>query len=403
MLKRLMVTAGLGALIAAAHLAPVRAQHVGPQNESYRSTARFARDAGPIPFELFRGTRIFFQGTVNGQPAMMMLDSGASSSVLNRSFAQRIGAREGQAIQARGAGGTEEGSIAPGVTLEAGSLTVSGASVLVLDLDGIARQIGHPIDVILGMETFRAGIVDIDFPQHRISFMPAQGFTPPAGAIAVPVTEADGGRTIPVSVNGAPPVAADLDIGNGSALILSRSYWTSNPAIAGLPFASATAGGVGGRVPKRLVTLPSVSVGGHTFQAVPALLNEGANDLPETGANIGIDLLQRFRMLFHYGRSTLYLVPNPAAIAEPLPKNRLGLRLELAGDRLRVAEVIAGSPGAEAGWRAGDEVISVNGTLVDPRFYYRDDVRFSTMPAGTRVELVRADGTSLPVTLRDFY
>ena len=148
---------------------------------------------------------------------------------------------------------------------------------------------------------------------------------------------------------------------------------------------------------------PSVSVGGHTFRAVPAALNEGAGDLPVTGANIGIDLLQRFRLTFHYGRSTLFLVPDPVSAARPFQKNRHGLRLELAGDRLRVGEVIPGSPGAAAGLRVGDEITAVNGIRVDPRFYERPDSRFGAMPAGTRIVLARADGRDFPITLRDFY
>ena len=374
-----------------------------PSAQAQREAATYASQADAIPFELFRGTRIFFEGRINGQSAWMMLDSGASSTVLNRGFAERIGIRQGRAITARGIGGTEQGSVAEGVSIEVGPLHIGGTNLLVLDLGPTERQIGRPIDVILGMEAFRAGILDIDFPGRRIRFAPSAGFAPPPDAIAVPISQAQGRRTIPVSVNGGPPFPADLDIGHGGALMLSRDYVQRNPDIATLPFAPTTAGGVGGRVPKHLVSLPTVSIAGHTFRGVSTTLSLGADDIPVTGGNIGIDLLQRFRLIFHYGRGTLFLVPNAAALAEPMPKNRLGLRLVLAEDRLRVDEVIPGSPGAEAGWRAGDEIVTVNGTPVDGRFWYRDDSRFTTMPAGTLLDLVRADGTRQPVTLRDFY
>ena len=332
----------------------------------------------------------------------MMLDSGASSTVINMSFARRIGLGEGRAVPIRGVGGNQPGAIASGVTVQAGSLTVADATVLMLDLDGIAGHIGRPIDVVLGMEAFRSGIVDIDFPGRRINFRPADAYTPPAGAVAVPVDMADRRHTIPISVNGGPPMRADIDLGNGSALMLARSAWEGS-AIANLRHAEASAGGVGGMVPTRLATIPTVSVAGHTFEAVPATLNMRAEALPESGANIGIDLLQRFRLLFDYGRHTLYMLADPSALAQPIAKNRLGVRLELRSDRLRVGEVVAGSPAAEAGLRVGDEVIAVNGTRVDSRYYFRDDVQFSRMPVGTRVELTRADGTTVPVTLRDFY
>lgn len=368
-----------------------------------RPAITFAAQTDAIPFELFRGTRIFLDGTINGHPASMMLDSGASSLVLGEAFAARIGAGEGRATTSRGIGGEVAARRVSNISVQVGPLGISRAVAVVLDLGQIERGVGRPIDAILGMEAFRAGIVDVDFQARTIRFTPASGFSPPAGAIAVPIREQHGRRTIPVAVGGGPPIQADLDLGHGGSLLLSRDYWQRDAAIAALPSVRTSAGGVGGRVPKRVVTLPSVSLGGHIFRAVPTLLNEGASDLPVSGGNVGIDLLQRFRLLFDYGRSTLYLLPNPAAMAEPLPKNRTGLRLELAGERLRVAEVMPGSPAAEAGWRAGDEIASVNGRPVDARFWFRDDARFSMLPAGTRIELIRADGTALPLTLRDFY
>ena len=48
------------------------------------------------------------------------------------------------------------------------------------------------------------------------------------------------------------------------------------------------------------------------------LLTMRAEALPDSGANIGIDLLQRFRLLFDYGRHTLYMVADPAALAQPI-------------------------------------------------------------------------------------
>jgi hypothetical protein len=332
----------------------------------------------------------------------MMLDSGASSTVINMSFARRIGLGEGQAVPIRGVGGSQAGAIVSGVTVQAGGLTVADATVLMLDLDVIAGHIGRPIDVVLGMETFRSGIVDIDFPGRRIAFRPADHFTPPSGAVALPVDMADRRHTIPVSVNGGPPMRADIDLGNGSALMLARSAWEGS-TIGNLRYAEASAGGVGGMVPTRLTTIPSVTVAGHTFQRVPTTLNMRAEALPESGANIGIDLLQRFRLMFDYGRHTLYMLADPSALAQPIAKNRLGMRLELRGDRLRVGEVIGGSPAAEAGFRVGDEIVSVNGTGVDDRYYFRDDVQFSRLPAGTRVEFARADGTRVPVVLRDYF
>lgn len=371
--------------------------------QGQRPSAAFRADAQAIPFELFRGTRIFFRGTINGRPVSIMLDSGASSTVISKRYADTVGLAGTRSMTVRGIGGTERASVAPNVRISAGALTINGLSAIIIDIAETEAQIGRPIDVILGMEAFRAGIVDVDFSARMIRFAPAQGFEPPPHAVAVPIRQGSGRRTIPISVNGGPAIAADLDIGNGGALLLSHAAWQGQRGIAALPSVLSSAGGVGGRVPKRLVTLPTVSVAGQTFRNVPTLLNVSADDLPETGANVGIELLQRFRLLFHYGRSTLYLVPDPAAVARPLRKNRHGMRLRLAGDRLRIEEVMAGSPAAAAGLQVGQEIVAVNGRAVDRRFWFRDDAQFDAMPAGTGVTLTRGDGRVVPLTLRDFF
>src|SRR5436305_6882287 len=59
----------------------------------------------PIPFQLFRGSRIFVPAEINGHSTEVMLDTGASMTTINRVYARSIGLPEGFKIQARGAGG----------------------------------------------------------------------------------------------------------------------------------------------------------------------------------------------------------------------------------------------------------------------------------------------------------
>ncbi|HEY0324415.1 MAG TPA: hypothetical protein VGC46_00375, partial [Allosphingosinicella sp.] len=90
MMRRTMMSMGLLALLTTAAPAALQAQaqDQAPLSDQEvqalldrRPVATYAADPQAIPFELFRGTRIFLEGTINGQPARMMLDSGASSTV----------------------------------------------------------------------------------------------------------------------------------------------------------------------------------------------------------------------------------------------------------------------------------------------------------------------------------
>lgn len=396
------VRSGAAALIAGAAglvgAAAVGAQQFVPPPVD----AHFAPNPQPMAFDLFRGNRIFFEGTVNGHPAQFMLDSGAAMSVVDRGFADRIGLQGTATADARGTGGSVAAKIASGVTISAGPLTLRNANALLLDFKAISQAIGKRIDVVLGRDAFDAGIVDIDFATHRIRFMPAEKFVAPTGAIPVPMTAVHGVRRIPVSIGDRAPIMADLDLGHGGALMVSAPAWQGDQALSAMRYGHGRAGGVGGFSERRLVTLPSVTVGGVRFDNVPAAFNTVASDLPVTGANIGLDMLQRFHLSIDYGHGTLYLTPT-ADTHRPLPKDRLGLGTELAGDRLKVMFVSPDGPAAAAGWKQGDEVIAVGGVKVGPDFYGSRYGAMGRMPAGMQLDLVRADGTHLPVVLADFF
>jgi S1-C subfamily serine protease len=113
-------------------------------------------------------------------------------------------------------------------------------------------------------------------------------------------------------------------------------------------------------------------------------------------------MLQRFHLALDFTGDTLYLTPTPT-LSNPLPKDRIGMRLELAGEALKVVYVSPDGPAAAAGWKQGDTVTAIGDMKVSPDFYRSRYASFTRLAAGTRLDLVRADGTHLPVVLADFF
>jgi hypothetical protein len=353
-------------------------------------------------FELFRESRIFTRGSINGRAVDMMVDSGAGLTTVDAAYARRIGLVGNRTIPVRGTGGPVEGHLASGVSLAIGGLRLDGLTVLILDLALVAKEIGRPIDVIVGNELFENSVVSIDFDRRILGFAVPSDFSPPAGAVRLPLqATGDGPRKLPVSIDGLEPVLSDFDLGHGGAIILSRDYWEKQPKIASLPYAETVSGGVGGLTRRRIATLRTVTLAGRAFADVPAILNQDANDLPPRGANVGIDLLGRFRLTIDYAHDALYLIPGKNGSA--VPKDRAGMHLELDGDRLRVLYVSPISPAFAGGWRVGDEILSVDGGKVSPTYYSQPWARWTNSPAGSRIDLVRADGKHQPIVLRDYF
>ena len=360
----------------------------------------FAAHAQDIPFDLFRGNRVVIAGTINGQATDIMLDTGASVTTVDRAFARAIGLPEGRKITAQGAGGPTEAEIVSGVTLKVGGMTFSDLTVGVMDLAPVSRGIGRPLTVVLGREFFNNAVVSIDWAANRLHVSAKEAFAPPAGATALQLKRKGPFNVIPVAIAGDTAIDALLDLGNGGALSVPRTYWGDRPVLASLRYAEGRRGGVGGLHPARSATIPSVTLAGKTFANVPATLSEGGNDHdPTQMANVGIGLLRQFHVDLDLGRDRIYLTPR--SDAPPFERDRSGTRLDLVGDRLKVAFVSPQGPAAAAGLKEGDEIVAIDGHKVTADYYKSRD--WARGAAGTPVVLQRADGSSVTVTLTDYF
>ena len=365
-------------------------------------TASFASDRPALqPFDLYRDTRIYLVGEVNGQPTPMLLDSGASLTVLDRAFARQLGLTGGRPVAVQGAGGNERGEIHRGISLKAGNLAFTGLTIAVMDLTLVGKALGRPVPVVLGRDVFMSSVVSIDFQRQLISFVPRQGFNPPAGAKEIKLRRRGALHILPIRIADLPPHDAIFDLGNNGAISLSLEYHRSAPYFATLPAATAMGGGVGGLHEVRRVTLPSVEIGGVRFDRVPAQLGALANG-PYAGlANAGIQLFRPFVVTLDLAGDRMWLERTVAPAV--FSRDRAGLFLTFEGDHYEVRHVTAEGPAAKAGIKIGDRLVAIQGRRVSPGFPDRPEAEWPFAPAGTPIEVGLADGRVVIVTLADFY
>jgi hypothetical protein len=393
--KRIVIAA---LLIAAA--AGVTAQVAPPQIATPTATAIADRSA-TIPFELYRGNRMFLTGRINGVETAMVLDSGAGVTTLDKAFAKQVGLTNGQKISALGTGGEQDAELFQDVTIEAGNLKLSGATVVAIDLSQIAKGIGRPMPVILGRELFVNSIVAIDFDRKEMSLSPSKGFVAPAGATEVKLKREGTLHYIPVSLAGLPPVDAAFDLGNGGALSISKEYHETHPEFAALPHAVSLSGGVGGLHEMKMVTVPKVEMAGFSFNGVPANLGALADGPYEDRANVGIQMFKQFKLTLDLGHDRLWLRRNgkPADFS----KDRTGLFTLLENDHFNVLHVSPGSPADRAGLKKGDKLVAVSGVRVGPSFIDGPQGGWARGAPGTQVPVTKVDGAVVTVTLANYY
>lgn len=365
------------------------------------STASWQKASAAIPFKLYRGTRVVVPGTINGRSVEFLLDSGAGVTTVDSVYAREIGLPAGQKIHAQGAGGAVEAELVSGVTLAVGGVTLSNATVAVMDLSQVAKAIGRPIPVVLGRELFDNTVLTFNWDAAMLTIANPDGFVAPVNARALTLGRKDRLNTVEVSVAGLPPIPAFLDLGAGHALSLPQKYWSTRKELSGLRYGEGQSGGVGGVHPTRNVIVPRVDFGGETFADVPVVLGQGANHGAVTEAKVGINLLRQFRTTMDLGRNRLYLEPLSQRV--PFPRDRAGLRLDLEGNALVAAQVAPQGPAAAAGIKAGDRIVAVDGHKVDANFYESDQGDWSRRSAGTTIALTLGDGRTVRFQLADFY
>jgi hypothetical protein len=279
-----------------------------------------SQSSGWIDFKFVDSKRIFIPARVNGRESLLLLDSGAETTVLGREVAEGAGIRCSGQIGMQGAGGSDVASLCKDVSIQLGNTTIGGIVATRLDLDAVGRVVGVPIAAILGQEVFNAFVVDIDFEKRRVAFLAPGTFKVPNGAQRVTLKPVTGNRVLDISVEGKPPIPVFFDLGNGSALDLFPSYWKPQHLLSDRAHRDSQTGGAGGKQPIVVATLRTVSLAGFTFHNVPTNFTAEAattenSDLVK--GNLGMPILSRFRLVTDYAAGQLYLLPDRKVFSQP--------------------------------------------------------------------------------------
>ncbi len=179
-----------------------------------------------------------------------------------------------------------------GVAVAVGCLTLSDLTAAAVDVPPhFAKITGQAVPLMLGEEVFNRMVVDIDYAHHRLAFRDPADVSKPPRAVEVPVIELDGVRVVPLSINGAPPVQFELELGNVSGpLLVIPSYAQAHRLLEGHP----TSQRLSGKFVEPVVTLDHLSFAGVEFSKVPiALVPDAA--LPPTSISGGVSEQPAFR------------------------------------------------------------------------------------------------------------
>jgi hypothetical protein len=389
-LHRRALLAGLGAFCAGPVLAA-------------SSTGRTLWSTGPVAIEFYRENQIYLPALVAGRPTSILLDSGAERLILDTAFARAAGVPfrgsiTGHAVQ----GSTKGHRIARPVAVETDAFRLDVKRPFAFDLSGIAAAAGRPVEAVIGRDVFDAFLVDLDISGRKATFLESGSPRPPGQFESLPLPRSGDLRAMFVRVGGAPPVEATFDLGNTGTLIVSPQWAAANRLLENRRTTTSGSVGIdGARIDTEFVA-PAIQIGSVTFRDVPITVAAQWSASKRAQANIGLGLLQRYRMVIDHARDRLHLAPEPEH-QRAFRKNRSGLRARFAGDRLRVIHVSRGGPAERSGWKVGEEIVAIDGVPITSDFPNLPVSFWGSGEAGSQMTLTMAGGEMRKLVLEDYF
>ncbi len=355
--------------------------------------------ASSVPFDDLDGA-IVVSASIDGKgPFHMILDSGASTTVITPELAVQIGVTSGEAVTTHGMGNdavrtraTVLGSVAIG-----GARADQVSAVIVPLPPGLTYQGDYgTIYGLVGYSFLSHFATTFDFTRHVASFARPSTFVAPADSAGVPIEVSSHVPIVQASVDGVPG-KFEIDSGNDGTLILAPDFVAEHDVAAYYVHVFPEEyEGVGGTQHSTLVRLKSFSVAGIALHdAVTALSEAKAGVLrgSDLAGNIGYDIIRRFTLTLDYVSGRAYFEPN-ATLTDEKPYLVTGIVSERRADgTFSVRSIIRGTPAARAGIESGAIILSVDGMSVT----HMDNGQYARLLRGSGGRAVTLELRSGPI------
>jgi predicted aspartyl protease len=298
---------------------------------------------------------------VNGVPAVLMLDTGAEYSVLDRQFAQRLGLRSIAIADLRKLYSSESTEIMLVSTLETQTMHGSDVKVITDDLTATSRALGEHIDGVLGDDLLQTSTITLDYGAGSMSVDPAAGVH---HGVLIKLRKLDDRYFVLLELDRV-PMALLLDTGTNFSMLSQSGLQklnhdrTEDPIINGVrsPGTSATS---------QLVCIHQLVIGGISYQHFPMRVqpttSAGLFADPGIDGLLGSDFLGQFVVELDLANRTMYLNHDHNVEGDQDRLSTIGI--QFAKDPTGVFTVMAvwsPTPASEANLKMGDQILSVNG------------------------------------------
>jgi hypothetical protein len=309
-----------------------------------------------------------------------VLDTGVSNIIItDPNLAADLDLKKTRKVKLAGAGegDNQMASVSPGNTLKIGEIIAKNQNIVILEKDflEISQTLGIKIHGIFGYDIFNYFVVNIDFISNNIYFQKPEKFK----------YKPSKGELFPIEIEETKPYLNDVIVEIDNRKILTRLMIDTGAGHAisleidkndqiHLPnklIRSTLGKGLNGDIHGSLGRTNKVTLGKFELKDVitsfpdsESVAKKLSKEIVRNG-NLGCEILRRFIVTFNYRDKYILLKPIHTKIKDSFEHNMSGIEFVARGDKYSefyIDRVEENSPGFEAGFREGDQVISINNT-----------------------------------------
>jgi hypothetical protein len=326
-----------------------------------------SRKLATIPIKLLTGGVILVKATVNDYPDSLnfILDTGSGNISLDSSTCVELNIPTVPSDRTiRGIGGIRTVRFLYNARLNLPGLSVDSLNFHVNDYEILTSVYGVKIDGIIGFAFLSRYIVELNYDTLLMEVRtPGEYRYPRGGHILRPAMGSIPVLTTKFRDRDLMQNRFYFDTGAGLSFLLSEDFLKDSAVLGKKKKAPVVtqAEGLGGKMSMRLTTVKELRLGPYRFRNVPTFLFDdeyNVTSYPYLGGLVGNDLLRRFNVILNYRKREIHITPN-RAFKEPFDYAYSGLGVYYIDGKVVVEDVVPGSPGEQAGFRAGDVILGV--------------------------------------------
>jgi hypothetical protein len=304
-----------------------------------------------IPFDFF-SNQILIKVTVNGsEPFWFVLDSGASACVVDTALTQKLGIKTEGEKQGTGAGkGTVNVAFAHHISYGLPGLSLPVDESYAIDLSSQPALLGRYVGGILGYNFFAPYVVDVDYDARILTLYDPENYEPVGHTVPFTLIKHTPYIRVAIAVGGQPAVEREVLVDSGSQDAVDDDLLAQSRD------RLEVIGGVGLGQEFRTILGRADTLSLDSFTLPRPFGATGGKGL------IGNEVLRRFHVAFDYLHARMFLSPGQH-FADPflVDASGLDLRYVSGGTAFVIHDVAKASAAWEAGLRAEDMLLAING------------------------------------------